>query len=311
MAQKSPNIIFFGTSDFAQVILNTLIKKNYHIQALITQPDQPVGRKKIITPPPAKVLAKKNNIPVLQPAKLDEHLAQKLKSLNADLFILVSYGKIIPQNIINIPQYKTINIHPSLLPKYRGPAPIQTTLLNDEQTTGTTIILVDEKMDHGPIISQVKLQISDSDNYQTLLKKLADLSSELLIKTIPDYLEHKIQPREQNHQAATFTQIITKQDGHITSNQSAQDIYNMHRAYQPWPGIFGNLKVNNQQINIKLIDIELANPTNQPNSPLELFQQDNNLYLQSANHTALKINQLQPQGKNTTNAKNFINGYLK
>ena len=312
MKKKSLKIAFFGTSDFAEIILENLLRITHYalrITSIVTQPDQPVGRKKILTPPPVKVLAEKHKIPILQPATADAIPKSSLQS--ADLFIVADYGKIIPQHILDIPKYGTLNVHPSLLPKYRGPSPIQNALLNGDKTTGTSIMLLDKKMDHGPIISHQLSAINYQDNYKSLSKRLAKESAELLIKTLPDYVSGKIKPQEQEHSKATFTKIIKKEDGQITSNKTAQEIYNMWRAYTPWPGIFFKSRIKNHESRIKLLNIELVDLENKKNNPLELFVQNKNLYLSCTKNSVLKINQLQPQGKKIMDATSFINGYLK
>jgi len=306
------NIVFFGTSEFAAIILNKiLLATNYQLLAVVTQPDKPVGRKKTLTPSPVKILAQQHSLPILQPEKLDITFTATLKLLNADLFIVVAYGKIIPQDIIDLPLYKTINVHPSLLPRYRGPSPIQFALLNGETQTGVSIMLIDKKMDHGPIISNFQFPISNNDTYSTLSKKLAEHSAKLLIETIPDYISGKIKPQPQNHHQATFSKIIIKENGLITADKTAQQIYNMWRAYQPWPEIYLEFRIKNKESRIKLLDIKLSNLVDQKNSSLELFTKDKNLYLQCADNTVLQINQLQLIGKNKMDAKSYINGYLK
>lgn len=281
------------------------------LSTVVTQPDQPVGRKKIITPPPVKILAEKNNLPVLQPGKLDDDFNQKILAGKPDIFIVAEYGNILPQTTLDIPQHGALNIHPSLLPKYRGPSPIQTALLNGDQKTGLTIIKMDAQMDHGSIISKIQLLISKQDTYTTLSKKLAQAGAELLLKTIPQYISGKITPEEQNHRQATLTKIIKKEDGLITQEKTAQDIYNTYRAYIEWPGIYYESRIKNQESRLKLINIELTDLENKKNNPLELFVENKNLYLTCADNTVLKINSLQPQGKKQMNAISYINGYLK
>lgn len=301
---KKINIILFGTSNFAATILKQLLNTKHLISnTIITQPDKPVGRKKILTPSPVKKIAQQHNLNILQPEKLDINFYNTLKSLDAELFIVVAYGKIIPENIIELPFYKTINIHPSLLPAYRGPSPIQSALLNDESQTGTSIMLIDKKMDHGNILAQLKFPISKNDIYPTLAKKIAEQSANLLIKTIPEYINKKIKPQPQNHSQATFSKIITKKDGLITADKTAREIYNMYRAYTPWPGIYN-------QLTIKFLDIKTTELKHNQ-QPLNLFTENNNLYLACANHTTLQINQLQLPGKKPLDAKSYINGYMK
>jgi len=220
-------IIFMGTPEFSAVILEALVNSNYEIAAVITNPDAPIGRKQILTPSPVKVLAEKNKIPVIQ---LDE-----MRDFNVDLAIVAAYGKIISKNVLDIPRYGMINVHPSLLPKYRGASPIQNAILNGDKKTGVTIMKLDKEMDHGEIISQVETQILGSDTYESLSQKLAILGAELLIKTIPDYTSGKIKPVKQNHAEATYTKIIKKEDGKIDWSKSAIEIERIVRAFYPWP----------------------------------------------------------------------------
>lgn len=226
--------IFFGNPEFSAIILKTLFSSNYEITAVITNPDAPVGRKQILTPPPVKILAEKCGINILQPKTLTNYQLP-ITNYQLDLAIVAAYGKIIPKNILDIPRYGTINVHPSLLPKYRGASPIQNAILNGNKKTGITIMKIDEEMDHGPIFAQEELPIADSDTYESLSQKLALMGAELLIKTIPDYISGKIKPVEQKHSEATYTKIIKKEDGKINWSKSAAEIERMIRAFYPWP----------------------------------------------------------------------------
>lgn len=233
-------IIFFGTSEFAVPVLEALVKAGYDVAVLITTTDEPVGRKQILTPPPVKIAAQKLDLNFLQPDKLrgDSLLANKLVSLQADIGIVASYGKIIPPDIIKLPKHGMLNIHPSLLPKYRGPSPIQYALLNGDEETGVTIMKIDEGVDHGPIVAQSEKLKTQNKLYEELHDELAQLGAELLIKTLPDYLAGKIEPVEQDHSQATFTKIIRKEDGQIDWHKTAKEIYNQFRAFHLWPGIW-------------------------------------------------------------------------
>lgn len=304
--------VFWGTDGFARTVLERLCSaERIELRGVVTQPDKPVGRKKIITPPPVKVLAQEKNLSVWQPNKLTDGFIKELAGIKADIFIVAAYGKILPAKLINLPKYKTVNLHPSLLPKYRGPAPIQAALLNGDKTTGTTLMLIDEEMDHGDIISKLQTTISKSDNYITLSKKLAELSAELLINRLPDYVAGRIKPQPQDHSQASYTKIIKKEDGLISVDKTAEQIYNMWRAYIVWPQIYGQLKAGAKTLNIKLLEVELSNLTAAEQQPLELFTENKRLYLAAAQKTALKIKRLQVQGKQAMDDKSFINGYLK
>lgn len=232
-------IVFFGTSNFALPILETL--HNHHdISLVVTTLDAHVGRKQELTESPVSALAKDMEILTLKPESLKNNaeLVEQLKKVDADLFVVASYGKIIPEEILNIPKYKTINTHPSLLPKYRGPTPIQTALASGEVKTGTSIMLLDKEVDHGPILAQEEVLVDSDENYITLSDKLARASAKLLLSTIPDYASGKLVPKDQDHAAATFTKIITKQDGKVDWNKTSAEIYNQFRAFYPWPGIW-------------------------------------------------------------------------
>jgi len=331
---KKTKIIFWGTPEFAEIILKKIIQdKNLEVLAVVTAPDKSVGRKHILTSSLVKIFAEKNNISILQPEKLDEDFIKELNNLlttptrsnlplatlnlkrredsnSVDLFVVAAYGKIIPLEILEIPKYKSINIHPSLLPKYRGASPIQSTILNAETKTGTTIILMDEKMDHGKIIKSEKLIIKSDDTYTDLHNKLADLSAKILLKIIPDFVNGKIQLVKQEHSKATFCKIIKKSDGEINWENTAEQIYNQWRAFFKWPKIYSQLKINNKKQTIKFLEIKLTNlKTNKLAG--EFFVENKKLYISCKNKTTLEIIQLQPEGKKIMNAQSFINGYLK
>jgi len=301
---KKIKIIFFGTPKFAETILQELLKQTaYDIVGVVTTPDKPVGRKQVLAACEVKILAEKNNLPVLSPVKLDDEFLNELKKLKADIFITAAYGKIIPQKVLNISEKGNINVHPSLLPKYRGASPIQTALLNGEKETGTSIMVMDAKMDHGPIIINDQLSIIKDETYTSLSKRLADLSAELLVKVLPKYISGEIEPKEQNHDNATFCKIIKKQDGKIDWHKSAEEIYNIWRAFIEWPGIF--------DMKYKFIEIELSDLKNDKLDSGTFFVQDKKLYIVCGDKSVLEIKKIQPQGKKVMDASGFINGYLK
>ncbi len=256
-------IIFFGTPEFAAIILEKLIKAELMPEAVICNPDKPTGRKQIITPPPVKSLIMKHatcNIPVLQPEKLDKSFMLHVSSFMPDVFIVAAYSQILPKQIIEIPRLGTIGIHPSLLPKYRGATPIQTAILNGDEETGVSLFLIDEEMDKGKIISNQKLVISNQDTTESLTKKLAELGAELLIKTLPDFVAGKITPPPaspceawragltQDESQATYTKKFSTQDAYIEpadlekaqneGGQIALEIDRKIRALNPEPGVW-------------------------------------------------------------------------
>jgi len=232
--------IFFGTPDFAVTILDHLVGAGYIPSAIITNPDRPVGRKHVITPPPVKqwILGQENlkNTPIFQPEKLSE-IKEQLAALQPDLFIVAAYGKLIPKSILEIPKHGSINVHPSLLPKHRGPTPIQTAILNGDKETGVTIMLMDEKMDHGAILKMQKVNLK-MQNYGELSKELAALGAELLIDVIPDFLSGKIRSVSQDDSESTYTRIYKGEDGLLDFTKTAEELDCQVRALNPEPGTY-------------------------------------------------------------------------
>ncbi len=305
MNKSDIKIIFMGTPEFAIPAFNALIKNDYKIVAAITAPDAPIGRKQILTPPPIKVEAKKNNIPILQPKKIKEpQWMQKIKELNPDLIIVCAFGQIISKEILDIPKLGSINIHPSLLPKYRGASPIQYAILNNEKETGVTIMLMDEQMDHGQILSNSKFQIPNSKfTYIELSKELSELGANLLIKTLPKWINKEIKPQEQNHDEATFTKIIKKEDGKIDWNNSAEKIDAQIRAFNPWPSAYTSFSGKT----LKIIEAEIIE--NKDNLETGKIFKINNDIAVKCEVNALKIKTLQMEGKKPMDIKSFTNGY--
>lgn len=232
-------LIFFGTDTLATTILNALLTApEIEIAAIVTQLDKPAGRGKKMEAPLTKRFGEHHDIPVLQYKKLDDAAHAELKTFNADVFVVAEYGLLIPEAVLSIPLHGTLNVHPSLLPQYRGATPIQSALLHGEKETGVTIMLLDKELDHGPIIAQEKMGIEPEDTAPTLEAKLGRAGAELLIATLPKWVAGKITAREQDHTAATFCKKLSREDGRIDWTKSAEEIYRMWRAYLPWPGIF-------------------------------------------------------------------------
>jgi methionyl-tRNA formyltransferase len=241
MQNKDLKFVFFGTPDVASETLEILKTNSYLPSLIITAPDRPQGRKMLVTPPPVKIWAEKNNIKCLQPEKIDQDFIEKLKIENADLFIVVAYGKILPENLINLPKFGSINIHYSLLPKYRGASPVESAILNGDKETGISIQKMEFKLDSGPIISQEKVSILQTEKAQELRERLIKIGAELLVKTLPDYLENKITLISQDEKLATFCKKIKKEDGLIILEDlenNPEKNYNKFKAYANWPSTF-------------------------------------------------------------------------
>jgi len=237
--KEKRKIAFFGTSQFAVDVLEQL-DHQFWPNLIITNPDKPAGRKLRLTPPPVKIWADENNIPTLQPKRLEENFLNELNKSSWDLFIVASYGGIIPQSILDLPKYKTINVHPSLLPKLRGATPIHSAILGDKKETGVSIILLDEQMDHGPIIAQEKStlwknSLSELPSKGQLEKSLAQLGGKLLEKIIPQWIDGKIKATEQNHNKATFCSKLKSDDALIDLDKDPKENFKKIQAFDIWP----------------------------------------------------------------------------
>ncbi len=228
-------IVFMGTPDFALPTLSALLS-TYEVIGVVTQPDRPAGRKGELTPPPVKVLAQQHGIPVLQPPKLrhPDAIAQ-LSQWQADVFVVAAFGQILPQRVLDMPRMGCLNVHGSLLPRWRGAAPIQAAIQHGDSKTGITIMQMDAGLDTGPILTQRALAIHPDDTGQTLHDRMAQLGAELLLDTLPDYLAGKLTPTPQDDALATFAPQISKQDGHVDWSKSAAWIERTVRAFSPWP----------------------------------------------------------------------------
>lgn len=254
------SFVYFGTPEFSVTVLDVLEARGFVPSLIVTQEDKPQGRHLVITPPPVKVWAQARGIEVYQPKTLkDPEVFSKLSSLDSQLFIVAAYGKLIPNNILDIPTHRTLNIHPSLLPKYRGPSPIQEAILHDA-STGVSIIRLDEEMDHGPIVAQREATISDWPPYiDELEHSLATLSGELLADIMPDWIAGKISETEQDHNSATFTKKIEKEDGHLSLEDDAETNMRKVRAYAGWPKAFTYFEKGDERIRVIITRARIEN----------------------------------------------------
>ncbi|MHB1483837.1 MAG: methionyl-tRNA formyltransferase [Saccharofermentanales bacterium] len=236
---ESLRVVFMGTPDFAVPSLMTLIKENYQVVCVVTQPDKPQGRHMVLTPSSVKAAAIVNGIPVIQPESVrTSEFAVLMQDIKPDLIVTAAYGKILPARILEIPIYGCINVHGSLLPAYRGAAPVQWSILNGDKTTGVTVMLMDEGMDTGDIIAQASVDIPIEMNSRQLMDILAGTGASILSKTIIDYCSGKITPVPQDEKLASTVRLITKDDGLINWSAPAYSIHNRIRACNPWPVAF-------------------------------------------------------------------------
>jgi methionyl-tRNA formyltransferase len=269
---------FFGTSDFSVVILEILKKGGFIPSLIITTPDKPQGRNLVMTPSPVKIWAEKNDIRTLSPEKLDSAFINELNKEKWDVFVTASYGKIIPLEILNIPKRKSLNVHPSLLPEFRGPSPIQSMILENKKETGVSIMLMDEEMDHGPIVAQAKIKISEWPNYGVLEKELAELSGNLLVETLPKWVNREIESVPQNHSKATYTKMIEKEDG-LIDIEDGNDYLNFRKimAYERWPRAYfikngKRIVINDAKFEDEKLEILLVTPEGKKTMSYRVFK---------------------------------------
>ena len=297
-------IIFFGSSEFAIPALNELVQNDYEILVVVTQPDKPIGRDRILSPTPLAVFASARGIEILKPETLkDEFFFDKFKALSPDLCVVAAYGKIIPKKYLEIPKYGFVNIHPSLLPKYRGPSPIQTAIMNGETETGVTIMLVDAEMDHGPIIAVKKHQIPSGAYFPEIHDELAKLGAKLMIKALPKYISGAYKPQEQDHSQATVTKMLARKDGRVNWQMPADKIYNQISALNPEPGTWTTW--NGQILNIKKARYLKHNLSGEKGT-VKRFEND---IAVACDGSILILEIIQLAGKKEMTAKDFLNGH--
>ena len=306
---ENTKIVFFGTPEFALPSLGALINSGYAVAATVTNPDERVGRKQILTPPPVKIFAGKHGIPVLQPERLNFGTF-KFNLPPADIYVVAAYGKIIPKEILDIPKFGALNIHPSLLPRWRGPSPIQATILAGDIETGVTIIQMDEGIDHGPIIAQCKSQIVKRKmTYPELHDELSQLGAELLIETLPKWIRAEITPVPQDDLQATYSKILTKDSGRIDWSQPAEEIERMVRAFTPWPGAWTTWPSTDRIYRLRIEAAEISLEEANSGMPGYVFSTSRHPLLVKTGQKSLAIRRLTLEGRRTVDDKSFLRGH--
>jgi methionyl-tRNA formyltransferase len=301
-------IIFMGTPELAAASLRALLAApEFQIVAVVTQPDQPKGRGLKLLPPPVKEIALEKNLAVLQPARArDENFIQQLRAFQPDLIAVAAYGQILPQSLLDVPRLGCLNVHTSLLPKYRGAAPIQRAILDGEAETGVTIMKMDAGLDTGAMLARRTIPIHPADNAQTLHDRLAQAGAELLVNTIPDFAAGKITPQPQPAEGVSYAHKIKKSDGRIDWQKPARVIWNQVRGLVPWPGAFTQLPASPQPLLLKIWEAEA---TGQPGDPGEILRADKNGVVVGCGEGALRILILQREGGRRMNAPEFLAGH--
>lgn len=297
-------IVFMGTPDFSVNVLEGLIK-NYDVSLVISQPDKEIGRKRILTPPPVKVKAIEYDIEVFQPENIKIEY-KRIIDEKPDLIVTCAYGQIVPKEILECPKYGCINVHASLLPQYRGGAPIHKSIIDGNKKTGVTIMYMVEKMDAGDIISQVETNINDDDTLETLHDRLSILGTELLLETIPKIISGNINPIKQDQEKVTYAWNIKREDEKINFNKNSREIFNLVRGLNPTPSAYTTLdgkvykiyKVFERENNTKMI-------------PGVITKIDKDGIAVKTNDGEVVITEIKPDGKGKMNIKDFINGINK
>jgi methionyl-tRNA formyltransferase len=298
-------IVFMGTPDFSVPVLQKIIEDGYEVIAVVTQPDRPVGRKKVLTPPPVKVEALKHGIPVFQPEKIrQEEELSKILSLEPDLIVTAAFGQILPKKLLDAPKYGCINVHASLLPELRGGAPIHYAIIQGKKKTGVTIMYMVEKLDAGDILTTVEVPITEEDNVGTLHEKLSAAGSKLLSETLPLLLDGKLTSQPQNEEQATFASNIKREQEKIDWSQTGEQIYNHIRGLNPWPVAFTTME--GQVVKIWRTEKVADSKRNEPGTIVKI--EPDGLIVSTGNETAIKILELQPSGKTKMMSEQFLRG---
>jgi len=299
-------IIFMGTPDFSVPTLQNIIDSKHEVIGVVTQPDKPKGRGKHMYAPPIKELARKYDIPVYQPKKVrEEQFIKILKELNPDIIVVIAFGQILPKEILELPKYGCINVHASLLPKYRGAAPIQWSIINGEKQTGVTTMYMDVGLDTGDMLLKEVVEISEDETGGSLHDKLSQVGGKLLIETLDKIEKGTIERIKQNDEESTYAPILKKSLGNIKWSQSATEIERLIRGLNPWPSAYTvldgkMLKIWNAEV------VSLKNKNNKPGTICEIIK-DKGIIV-SCGEDGLLITELQLQGKKRMDTPSFLRG---
>ncbi len=299
------SIVFMGTPAFSAPILRMLVEEGYDVLAVVTQPDRPVGRKKVLTPPPVKEEALKLGLPVLQPEKLkgSEELQQVL-DLQPDLIVTAAFGQLLPKVILDAPKLGCINVHASLLPAYRGGAPIHQAIIDGQDKTGVTIMYMEEKLDAGDIISQREIPIGHHDDTGLLFEKLSEVGKELLKDTLPSIVNGTNERIKQDESKVTFARNISREQERIDWHKSALEIHNQIRGLHPWPVAYTTL--DGQTVKIWRADVEKMQASQEPGAVVKI--EKDYFVVQAGLNEAVRVLELQPAGKKKMTSTDYLRG---
>jgi len=298
------NLVFCGTPRFAVPTLEKLVDNGFRVHLVVTQPDRPKGRGLELVSSPVKESALKLNLPITQPdrIKANDEFSAQLTALKPDAIIVVGYGRIIPQWMLDLPPLGNLNLHASLLPKYRGAAPIQWAIANGETVTGVTTMRIDAGLDTGDILLQQDLPIAPNDTAETLAPRLASIGANLVVETLRRLQAGSVDPRPQDNSQASLAPILKKEDGLVDFSRSAADIFNRIRGFQPWPGAHTKFRG-------KTLQIVKARPAADALPPAELHATADRLRVGCGHNTSLELLEIQLEGKKRSSAGDFVRGY--
>ena len=299
-------IVFMGTPDFAVASLNTLLDNGYEVAAVVTQPDKPKGRKRTLTPPPVKEAALARGLQVLQPARMrSPEAVEALAALQPELIVTAAYGQILPKEVLELPRLGCINVHGSLLPRYRGGAPIQRAIMNGESVTGVTIMYMAEGLDTGDMISRVEVPIQDSDTSGDLFAKLSEAGAQLLAQTLPAIIDGTATATPQNHEEATYAPNLNRDDERLDWNRSARELFNQVRGLAPMAGAFTYLE--SEVFKVWACKPEPQNDTSSAAPGTVLTGASGSLLVQTGDGV-LRLLTIQPAGKKAMDAAAWLQG---
>lgn len=297
-------ILFMGTPEFSVPTLKALISAGHEIVGVFTQPDKAVGRKQIMTPPPVKVCATENNIPVFQYNTLKDGVAEKqVAELSPEVIVTVAYGKILPESILNMPKYGCVNGHASLLPRHRGASPIQWAIVSGDKKTGITTMYMAKGIDTGDMLLKSETEIGEEETAGQLHDRLADMGAELMVKTLDGLLKGEITPVPQDDSLSTYAPIITKDMGFLRFDKTAEEICNLIRGFNPWPAAYFMLDGKR----VKVFASKVSENTKKPAG--EIIGSDGELTVACAEGTSLTLTEIQPEGSKRMSAKDYLVGH--
>ncbi len=304
-------IVYFGSPELSLPFLSALVNEpDFDVIAVVTQPEKPVGRKAVLTKSDVHTFAIEHNIPVLAYKTLrSEEAVRELSALNVDVFIVVVYGNMIPKSILEIPKFGCLNVHPSLLPKFRGPSPFQEAIRVGEKETGVSIMLLDEGMDTGPVIVSQAFPIDDRETAETIQTKIISIGVPLLVESVKKWIGQKCIATLQDHARATYSKILSREDGKIDWTKSTVEIDRLVRAYKPWPGTYFIWRENGKDIRVSVYETLPIEHISSGHKPGSVVEESGHVFIVCGDQSQLELVTIQPEGKQKMSANDYVRGH--